>query len=219
VYRFGGGDVGLINAQLLATRGYAVLIPDLPQDVGTPVRDIVQGVHAAVNKAIDVGIVDSERLGVFGHSYGGYGALAITTQTDRFRAAVVAAGISDLVARYLRLRTTSDREDGISWAERGQGLMGGSLWDYRDRYIENSPIMFLDRVHTPILIVHGELDAGLPASMADEVFVGLKRLGREVEYRRYLNEGHGLSRTDNILDYWSALIRWFDHYVMCSETK
>jgi dipeptidyl aminopeptidase/acylaminoacyl peptidase len=73
--------------------------------------------------------------------------------------------------------------------------------------------MHLDRVHTPVLIVHGDGDQNVPVMMGDQVFVGLRRLGREVEYRRYIGENHALLGRENRLDYWRAALRWFDTYV------
>jgi dipeptidyl aminopeptidase/acylaminoacyl peptidase len=120
--------------------------------------------------------------------------------------------MADLVSAYLSFIPVGAR-DATVWAEGGQGMMGGTLWQYPERYIENSPIMYLDRVRTPLLIIHGEQDDAVVVPLADQVFVGLRRLGREVEYRRYANEGHVVSRRENHIDYWNAVIRWFDTHV------
>jgi dipeptidyl aminopeptidase/acylaminoacyl peptidase len=202
------GSIKITNLQMLATRGYAVLFPEIPQRMGTPVADLVAGVTAAVNKAIELGIADPDCLGVSGLSYGGYATIALITQTQRFKAAVMTAGSANLISKYGQL---SESGDGASWFETGQGLMGGSPWQYPRRYIENSPIFDLDRVTTPLLIVHGESDA---AFLAEEVFVGLRRLGREAEYRKYMGEGHiPATGRENVTDYWNAVIRWFDTYL------
>jgi dipeptidyl aminopeptidase/acylaminoacyl peptidase len=215
VNEFGTGDVSLINSQLLATRGYAVLVPDVPQHVGTPMRDLVQEVLSAVDKVIGLGYADPDRLGIVGFSYGGYSTLAVVSQSSRFKAAVMYAGFSDVAGQYLSL-DRSRGVDGVSWAEGGQGLMGGSLWRLPRRYIEKSPIYDLDHVTTPLLLVHGEDDTVVHSSMSDQVFVGLRRLGREVEYRRYAGENHSLVGLEDRVDYWTAVIRWFDRYVKTS---
>jgi dipeptidyl aminopeptidase/acylaminoacyl peptidase len=213
IYEFGTGDLSLINSQMFATQGYAVLIPDVPQrEWGSPMRELVEGVELATNKVIELGVADPERIGVVGFSYGGYSALALITQTSRFKAAVMYAGIGDLVGTYLAF-DSSRGDDGMSWAEGGQGMIGGTLWRYPLAYIQNSPIMYLDRVHTPLLIVHGEGDTNVPVAMGDQVFVGLRRLGQEVEYRRYVGENHSLLAEENRLDYWRSTLRWFDKYV------
>jgi dipeptidyl aminopeptidase/acylaminoacyl peptidase len=102
---------------------------------------------------------------------------------------------------------------GIGWSETGQGLMGGTPWQYPDRYVENSPITHLDRVRTPLLIVHGADDETVPVWQSDAVFVGLRRLGREVEYRKYAGEGHVISSFENLADLWTSIIGWFDTHL------
>jgi dipeptidyl aminopeptidase/acylaminoacyl peptidase len=206
------GMCGLDNEQILASRGYAVLMPEIPQRRGTPMKDLVDGVRLAVNEVIELGIADSDRLGICGYSYGGYSTIAVITQTTRFKAAIMGAGQGDLVSHYLAFNPDTG-SDGVSWAEGGQGLMGGSPWQFPDRYREKSPLTYLDRVRTPLLIVHGEDDGAVKVKLSDQIFVGLRRLGREVEYRRYANEGHSLARRENLADYWNAVVRWFDTYV------
>ena len=85
----------------------AVLYPDTPQHVGTPMKDLVDTVVPAVNKVIAMGIADPKRLGVMGHSYGGYAVLALITQTNIFHAAVARAAEGDLVGEYGYMRTPS----------------------------------------------------------------------------------------------------------------
>ncbi len=214
VYNFGLWPYGTQdNMQLLASRGYAVLLPDLPERVGTPMIDIAKDVVPGVDKVIELGIADPDRLGIMGQSYGGYATLATIVQTTRFKAAVVRAGIVDLLAEYGMMGA-----DGSSFAvgvlEDGQGLMRGTPWQYRDRYLENSPVMHLDRVRTPVLIVHGTADTAVPVSQGDELFVDLRRLANvDVEYARYAGEGHGLQGYANQRDYLSRMLGWFDRHL------
>src|SRR5262245_923822 len=205
VNQFGLSGAGVENMQLLGTRGYAILLPDAPLQKGSPMQDLLKTVMPGVDKAIEMGIADSDRLGVMGHSYGGYSTLALIVQTTRFKAAMASAGIGNLISNY---------GDMIGWSEEGQGGVGGTLWQFRDRYIETSPLFFLDRVQTPLLIVHGALDA-MAAAQAQEVFAGLRRLGKEVVYAKYLGEEHhqGTWRYANVLDYWNRVITWFDGHL------
>jgi dipeptidyl aminopeptidase/acylaminoacyl peptidase len=211
---FGLSFGGPFNLQLLATRGYAILFPDSTQHLGTPMLDIVKSVLPGVDRIIEMGIADPDRLGVMGHSYGGYSALSLIVQTKRFKAAIEADGMADLIAAYGQMG-----KDGTAFqtsiTEQGQGLMGGTPWQFRDRYVENSPIFFLDRVETPLLISHGGDDTTVAPFLGDELFVGLRRLGKEAEYVKYQGEGHSPLEWSyaNQMDLCNRMIDWFEKYL------
>ncbi|HET8922530.1 MAG TPA: prolyl oligopeptidase family serine peptidase [Candidatus Acidoferrum sp.] len=211
---FGFGYAGTDNMQLFATHGYAVLLPDAPQHTGTPMLDLVKTVLPGVNKVIEMGIADPDRLGVMGHSYGGYSTLSLIAQTTRFKAAAMSGGTGDLVASYGEMHKDGSTYQ-VSIMETGQGSMGGTPWQFRDRYIENSPFFHLDRIETPLLILHGADDQAVASLRGDEVFVGMRRLGKEAEYARYEGEDHTPLdwSYSNQLDYCARLIAWFDRYL------
>jgi dipeptidyl aminopeptidase/acylaminoacyl peptidase len=210
-----GLEPGIDNVQLLATRGYAVLLPDAPLRVGSPMADLAAAVLPAVDTVIAIGIADPTRLALMGHSYGGYSVLAILVQTNRFKAAVSSGGFSNLFSQYGEMRDDGSAV-GIGWTEHDQGRMPGSPWEFRDRYIENSPFFFLDRVRTPVLLLHGGVDFTVLPARAAETFVALRRLGRPVELVRYEGEGHhpGSWSVANATDYWQRIFDWFDRYLM-----
>lgn len=212
VYRFGleSSILASLNLQVLASHGYAVLVADAPLKMGTPVLDLTKAAMPALARVVELGIADPDRLGIMGHSYGGYSTLALVEQTDRFKAAVDYAGLSDLISYYGRM----DRSgmSSTAWAETGQGRMGGTPWQFANRYIENSPIFHLDRVQTAVLLVHGELDP-IPCQQAEEAYVGLRRLGKEVVYVKYAGEGHMLKSPANVIDFWNRVIDWFEKHM------
>lgn len=192
--RFGfWGNTPTFNMHVLATRGYAVLFPDAPLREGRTMTDVFTTVMPGVNAAIEQGFADPDRLAVMGQSYGSFNTLSIITQTDRFKAAVITAAVlhPDLFADYLR---------NIGYYEGGQGDMGGSIWEHRDRYLENSPLFRFDRISTPLLIGQGEKDGDLVPVNA--IFSALERLGKPVELRLYEAEGHVITQTPNVLDFW-----------------
>jgi dipeptidyl aminopeptidase/acylaminoacyl peptidase len=212
--QFGLGYSGPFDMQLLATRGYAVLLPDTLLPSGIHPFDLAKMVLPGVNKVIDMGVADADRLGIMGHSFGGYSTLSIISETTRFRAAVDSGGFGDLPAYYGEM-DASGAAFGTGVLEDGIASMGGTPWKFRERYLENSPVFYLDRVGTPLLIVHGATDTAVDPYLAEEIFVDLRRLGKRVEYARYEGEGHSPSYWgySNQLDYCDRVIGWFDKWL------
>jgi dipeptidyl aminopeptidase/acylaminoacyl peptidase len=211
------GGTSFVNMQLFATRGYAVLLADSPQHVGTPITDVARTVLPGVNKVVEMGIADPDRLGLMGHSNGGYGTLSLIVATKRFKAAIEASGTADLIGFYGEMS-----RDGFALGnalERSIDPLGGTPWDDRDRYIENSPIFYLDRVETPLLIVHGAEDTTVDSFLGDELFVGLRRLGKVVEYAKYGGEGHELTSRANVLDFTNRAISWFNKFLQQGSSE
>ncbi len=213
VNRFGLASDGAYNFQLLATRGYAVLFPDVPDDPSTPMLNIAKCVLPGISHLVEAGIADPNRLGVIGQSYGGYSVLALLAQTNRFKAAVEIDGIGNLISLYGEMDKDGEAF-GVS-QEQEQGSMGGSPWQVRDKYIENSPYFYLDRVESPLLIVHGAEDTTVAPFLADELFVALRRLGKEVEYAKYEGEGHSVVywKYSNQADYCRRMLSWFQQHL------
>lgn len=174
-----------------------------------PIEQIVGVTLPAVNRAIEMGFADKNRIGVWGHSYGAYGVIALVTQTRAFRAAVANAPFGiNMTSTYVT------DVNGMIWCEGKQARNGGSLWEKRDAYIENSPIFAFDQVEAPVLVICGTQD--VPASVnARETFLGLKRLGKRVEIREYQCESHVTTNwsATNIRDYYKSVFNWFNQYL------
>jgi dipeptidyl aminopeptidase/acylaminoacyl peptidase len=214
VHAFSGSAGCDFNLQLLATRGYAVLYADSITRRGTPISDLAKSVLPGIDRAIELGFADPERIGVMGHSYGAYSTLALIVQSARFKAAVSVGGMSDLLSTYGQMEGDGTPR-GVLWAEEDQGNLGGSPWEYRDRYIENSPFFYFDRVQAPVLLIHGAADFTVAPWLGDQTFVGLRRLGKEVTYVKYRNGGHSSSEWNyaDRVDYYNRVIAWFDKYL------
>ncbi len=212
--RFGFAGAPVNNLQLYAMNGYAVLLADSRLHVGTPMLDLLKTVMPGVDKVVELGVADPQRIGIMGHSYGGYSTLALLVQSRRFKAAVVRAGLGDLVSAYGHFSEKGTNYL-LPWAEEGQGRMGGTPWEVRSSYVENSPFYYLDRIEAPILLVHGGDDPSVPAYLTDQVFSGLRRLGKRVEYARYLGESHSEEgwSLPNQIDYLRRAIGWFDRHL------
>ncbi len=216
-----------VNLQLLAARGYAVLIPSMPlkpqpdgkDNPGSdPLLELTKGVLPAVDKVIELGIADPQRLAVGGHSYGGYTTYGLVTQTNRFKAAIASSGFTDSVSLYgtfftpFRYESYSQEVTAMqSTAETSQQRMGNPPWKDWGRYLRNSPIFYADRVETPLLIVHGDMDV-FPIQQAEEFFTALFRQNKRARFIRYWGEGHVLSSPANIRDVWTQIYAWLDEF-------
>jgi dipeptidyl aminopeptidase/acylaminoacyl peptidase len=204
-------------AQMLASRGYAVLLPNprgstgygrelqrlLQDDVGGgESRDLVAGAQAMVER----GIADPERLGIAGWSWGGYLTAWTITQTTIFRAAVMGAGLSNMVSDH------------------GQGdipsanllFYPGQPYHHMEDYWKSSPIRYVAEVQTPTLILHGDEDARVHPAQGAEYFRALKILGVPVRFVRYPREKHGIEERAHQIDLMQRIVDWFDRYLLGS---
>jgi acetyl esterase/lipase len=212
-----------LNMLLLSAHGYVVLKPSIPLEPegvpSDPMLRLNDGVEPAIDSLIRLGIVDSTRLALLGHSYGGYTVYGLVTQTNRYKAAIALAGISDLVSLYggfdPRHRYTDPNEAatvGPEVSEFFQMRMGVPPWRDPERYIRNSPVFHADNVRTPLLIVQGDLDNY--NTQNEEFFTALYRLGRRAEFVRYGGEAHVFESPADIVDLWQRMFSWLDEYLM-----
>ena len=173
----------------------------------------MKGVTSAANKLIEMGVADPERLGVQGVSYGGYATNLLITQTNRFKAAINISGKVNMVSFYTDSPRLGVRN--IHAPEKSQDRIGATLWQQPQKYIQQSAIMFADRIKTPLLLITGEQDHNVPARQAMEMYYALRRLGREVEWVSYTNGGHGMPTTtiEEVKDYHKRIITWYDDHL------
>ncbi|MEA2603760.1 MAG: hypothetical protein QOF89_4752 [Acidobacteriota bacterium] len=206
-------------AQLLASRGYAVLMPNVRGSTGYGEKFVemnkadwgggdFKDVMAGVDHLIQTGVADPDKLGIGGWSYGGYMAAWAITQTDRFKAAVVGAGMSDLASEF-------GTEDDSSYDEWFFGLP----WENLKEFQESSPITYVGRAKTPALILQGENDATDPIGQAQQLYRALKRLSVPSDFVVYPRAGHGLREEKHVLDSWRRMAGWFDRYVRGVQEK
>ena len=202
---------GPLNMQLLATRGYAVFLPDSQRVKGSPMLGLAKAVLPGVNKVIELGIADPNRLAIMGHSGAAYSALAIIAQTNRFKAAVAISGFSDFSGFYGFML-----KDGtfVGYRETLK-FLSGPPWQHLKDYIENSPFFYLDTLETPLLVIHGSKDTAVTPFLSDEVFVSLSTLGKPVEYVRYEGEDHapGGWGYENQADLSNRVLAWLGKYL------
>jgi dipeptidyl aminopeptidase/acylaminoacyl peptidase len=153
----------------------------------------------------DFPFIDSTKIGIQGHSWGGYETNYLVTHTNIFAAAVEGAGPTDFISNYGTLLA-----DGFE--KGGQKSLQATLWEDRTAYISNSPIFDADKVTTPLLMMHNKKDLIVPWSKAVELFIALRRLNKKVWMLQYDNGGHGVSGNDAV-DYTIRMTQFFDHYL------
>ena len=196
-----------------ASRGYVVFVPDIPYEVGYPGESALDAVVPGVLELVGRGFVDPARIGVQGHSWGGYQIAYMVTKTNLFAAAEAGAPVSNMTSAYGGIRWQTGMSRMFQY-ERTQSRIGGALWDERDRYIHNSPLFFADKVRTPLLMMHNDEDGAVPWYQGIELFVALRRLQKPVFLLNYNGEAHGLRRRANQEDWAVRMQQFFDHHLL-----
>ena len=207
----------IIRFSFYASRGYLIFVPDIVYETGHPGRSAVECVIPGVTSLIEKGFVDPDRIGVQGHSWGGYQSAYLITQTDLFAAAGSGAPVSDMFSAYGGIRWGSGLSRQFQY-EQTQSRIGGTIWEKPLLYIENSPIFHLDAVTTPVLILHNDGDTAVPWYQGIEMFVGLRRLGKPAWLLNYNGQPHWPITYPNRRDYAIRMQQFFDHYLMDGPT-
>jgi dipeptidyl aminopeptidase/acylaminoacyl peptidase len=202
----------VINPTFYASNGYLVLMPDIAYKVGFPGQSAIKCVLPAIQAVVDRGYVDEKAIGINGQSWGGYQIAYIVTQTDRFRAAVAGAPVSNMTSAYGGIRWGSGltRQFQYEWS---QSRIGANLWEAPMRYLENSPVFMADRVKTPLLMIHNDQDDAVPWYQGIEYYLALRRLGKESYLLNYNGQPHNLSNRAAARDFSVRMFQFFEHHL------
>jgi dipeptidyl aminopeptidase/acylaminoacyl peptidase len=201
-----------INFAYYVSNGYLVLTPDIVYTTGYPGQSALKCVLPAIQAVVDKGFVNKDAIGIQGHSWGGYQTAYMVTQTNVFHAAEAGAPVANMISAY----------DGIRWGsglprqfqyEKSQSRIGATIWEQPLRFVENSPIFSVDRVTTPLLILQNDADDAVPWYQGLELFLSLRRLGKEVYLFDYNGEPHHINRRPNQKDYTVRMQQFFDHFL------
>ncbi len=212
---FDNGFNGALN--VLTSAGYAVLHPSVNLVTGRPGEAWAKGALAAVNKVVEMGVADPDRLGIQGTSYGGYATVLLITQTDRFKAAINNSGKVNMVSFYSQSPRLGVRNTHAP--EKSQDRIGGTLWEYPERYLAHSAILQADRITTPLLCITGDLDPNVEALQSQEIYYALRRLGKTCVWLRYSDGAHGGPNTPaERADMYRRMIAWYDKYLKFEKT-
>jgi dipeptidyl aminopeptidase/acylaminoacyl peptidase len=165
-----------------------------------------------VQAVVDRGFINEQAIGIQGHSWGGYQIAYMITETNRFKAAAPGAVVANMTSAYNGIRYGPGLPRQFQY-ERAQSRIGGTLWEYPMRYLENSPVFKADRIQTPVLMMHNDADDAVPFTQGVEFYLALRRLGKEVYMFNYNGEPHNLRKRPNQKDYTARMFEYFNYYL------
>lgn len=201
-----------INIPVLVSHDYIFCIPNIYQEIGKPGESALLSVLAAAEYLSKFNWIDSTKMAISGHSWGGFETNYIITHSHRFSAALSGAGISNFVESYNDL----NKEIGSSaqgYIKYGAGKMKRSLNEFVEGYNENSPILYTKDITTPLLLIHNNGDLVSPVDQSLQFFVQLRSEGKPTWLVQYKNEAHGLVIEKDQLDFQAKVMGFFDHYL------
>ena len=205
------------STSVFTQEGYFVLRPDIVFDAGDPGISSVRTMEIAVKTVVDKGIVDEKKVGLIGHSWGGYQAGYAVTQTDIFAASVAGAGLTNLTSMYGMIAWAFGGAPENAHFEISQERMELPPYEDVDRYIRNSSVFNVDKLNTPLLFEVGDNDKNVDWRQGTEYYNVARRAGKQFVMLVYANEGHGLRQDKNRSDYQSRILKWFAHYLKGEE--
>ena len=202
-----------INRIYAVSNGYILFVPDIPYVIGYPGQScynaVVSGTYAMLDK---YDFIDGTKLGLDGQSWGGYQIAYLITQTDMYTCAFSGAPVSNMTSAYGGIRWGSGMSRMFQY-EQTQSRIGGTLWEKPLHYIENSPIFYVPKINTPVLIMHNDEDGAVPWYQGIEFFVALRRLEKPAWMLSYNEEDHNLRKRPNRKDLSIRKMQFFDHYL------
>lgn len=203
---------GIINFPWYTANEYLIFRPDIVFDsVKTAAESALESVTSAASYLKTKPWINEEKMGIQGHSAGGFETNYIISHTNMFAAAMEGAGMSNLISMYGSIWSGGDSQQNLY--EVGIYRMRGNLWDKQQSYLSNSPILSADKITTPLLMMHNTLDGSVPYSEAQSFFITLRRLQKKVWWLQYANENHVIDNKYARMDYAIRVKQFFDHYL------
>lgn len=201
-----------INYSFYTSRGYIIFNPDIYYRVGYPGESAFNCVIPGITSLVEKGFVDEDNIGTQGHSWGGYQIAYLVTKTDIFKAAESGAPVVNMISAFGGIRWDTGLSRQFQY-EHTQSRIGGTPWEYPQRYFENSPIYNIDKINTPLLIMHNDNDGHVPWYQGIEFFVSLRRLGKPSWLLNYNGARHWPLKRQNRKDFNIRMQQFFDHYL------
>ena len=205
------------NFSVFTHNGYFVLLPDIVYRARDPGRSAVEAVEPAVQSIVERGLVDPARIGLVGHSWGGYQAAYIPTQTNIFAAAVAGAPLTNFLSMMGAIHWNPGLPETSHW-ETGQARMEVPFWEDFEAHVRNSPAAFVNQLETPMLMMFGDADGVVDWHQGIEFYNFARRAGKkDFVLLVYPGEDHSLRQKQNQIDYQRRILQWFGHYLKGKE--
>ncbi len=192
--------------------GYLVMQPDIHFRLGRTHAQMLECIELAMDKVMEMGYVDPERIGLHGHSFSGQGAAYIATRSDRFAAITAGAAASNLVSDFNQLWKSSGTSQ-HRYDTYGQGRFATNPYDDFELFVDQSAAQNAHLMDTPLLLLHGTDDGSVEWLQAVEFYNGLRWNGKNVILLSYPGEAHGLRRYENQKDFQIRMRQFFDHHL------
>ncbi|MCF8219933.1 MAG: prolyl oligopeptidase family serine peptidase [Cryomorphaceae bacterium] len=211
-YRSPAPTASTINPTEYASAGYLVFIPDIRYKPGYPAKGAYDCIMSGTDYMLKKFSIDSTRMGLQGQSWGGYQTAQLITMTNRYKAALAGAPVSNMISAYGGMRWGSGLNRQFQY-ESSQSRIGATLWERPDLFIENSPLFHLPKVNTPLLVMANDKDGAVPWYQGIELYTGLRRLGKPCWMLNYNDDDHNLTRLPNKMDLSIRMRQFFDFYL------
>jgi dienelactone hydrolase len=210
IFRFPMASKANIDIPLFVSSGYLVFTPDIHYNPGEAGKSAYNSIVSAANYLSHFSWVDRKRMGIQGHSFGGFETGYIVSHTDIFAAASAAAGVYDWVSAY---GSPTRGSYFMYHAEKHQGRLKGMPWEFPDLFIANSTINSANAIRTPLLMMHNKNDDNVSFNQGLLFFKSLRRLGKRSWMLQYDNGDHTIDGLQDAEDYHTRMMQFFDHYL------
>ncbi len=211
-YKAPAPSASTVNIPYFVSNGYLVFDPNIYYKTGEPGQSAYNSVVSAAKMLSKMPWVDSTRMAIQGQSWGGYQVAYLVTRTNIFRAAGAGAPVSNMTSAYGGIRWGTGLNRQFQY-EKTQSRIGATLWQRPDLYIKNSPLFAVDKIKTPLLLMHNDADGSVPWYQGIEMFTAMRRLNKPVWLLQYNDEDHNLVERKNRKDLSIRLAQFFDFWL------
>jgi len=211
-YRMPEPHRSTIDYHLYNSNDYIIFNPDIVYKVGYPGEDCYNAVMPGIAALIQKGYINEKAIAAQGHSWGGYQVAYLATRTKLFAAIESGAPVVNMFSAYGGIRWGTGLNRSFQY-EHTQSRIGGTPWSAYREFVENSPLFTMDKVQTPILIMHNDSDGHVPWYQGIEYFIALKRLQKPVWLLNYPGEIHWPMKIANRADFQKRMLQFFNHYL------